>query len=95
MIRVLAAAYRLARVGDATDNIDPVGHDEIMAFFAMLPMEAGFEGGDSEDEATPVLSEMWLDTHRFGFPWVAPAARAGDIRGLAREIAMWIRAASK
>lgn len=91
MSRVLAAAYR--NLGEGDDRYEPMSHEDIMAFFGTLPMEAGCTDPDNEDEAEPVLSPIWVDTGKFAFPYTAPSARLGDIRGLANEIVVWAHAA--
>lgn len=89
MIRVLAAAYRTLSNGDEAH--EPMSHEDIMAFFSTLPMEAGSTDPDDED-ADPKLSSVWVETGKFAHPYTSPSARLGDIRVLANDIAQWAQA---
>lgn len=91
MIRVLATAYRTLQEGD--DRHEPMTHDDIIAFFGSLPMEAGCTNPDDRERAQPVLSKIWLETDGFAFPWTAPSASMGDIRNLAGHVVEWAHAA--
>lgn len=87
MIRVLATSYRTLREGD--DRHEPIAHEGIIGFFGTLPMEAGATNPDDKENAQPLLSKVWLDTEAFAFPWTAPSASMGDIRGLAGHVVAW------
>lgn len=89
MIRVLAAGYRILRSGD--DDNPPMQHDEVVEFFASLPMEAGFTGPAKQEEAQPVLDAHWRETGKFGYPYVSPVARRQDIEALVDFIVRWAR----
>jgi hypothetical protein len=88
MVRVLASAYRVLREGD--DQNHPLQHDEIVDFFASLPMQAGFTG-ETREEAQPLLDTRWLETGKFSYPYVAPVARTQDIEELTGVIVGWAR----
>ncbi len=92
MIRVLASAYRVLRDGD--EHHGPLQHDEIVGFFASLPMQAGFTGETRED-AQPLLDARWLETGKFSYPYVAPVARTQDIEELTEFIVAWTRERSE
>lgn len=90
MIRVLATAYRALREGD--DRHEPMTHEDIIAFFGTLPVEAGCTDPDDKEKAQPLLSEIWRNTDAFAFPWTAPSASMGDIRGLVSHVVEWAHA---
>lgn len=91
-IRVLAAAYRTLRAG--TDGRDPWLHDDAIAFFATLPMEAGFTGPANKEEAEPVLDSRWIETGKISYPFASPVARRQDIEELTNSIVGWAYAAT-
>lgn len=97
-IRILAAAYRMLLIGDEAQGVAPMSHEDIVTYFASIPMDAGVEMIDEEDEtkpdeenSIPRLANAWLDTERFSFPYTSPAARRQDLEYLAASLVEWAR----
>jgi len=98
-IRILAAAYKVLLAGNEARGIPPMSHEDIVTYFASIPMEAGVEIIDDddtlkpdEDNSIPRLADVWLDTERFSFPYTSPAARRQDLEYLAAKVVDWARA---
>lgn len=86
IIRVLAHAARELVVDNGTSVMSWDGFDE---FVASLPMEAGYgetlKSGEPDPDSRR-LDDFWFKTDKFDTPWVAPTARAQDIKALIAHV---------